>query len=148
MTDSSGSQDIISYEKQSDLEDRNNSMDADFESSQTTSDAVPLSPFQEGGWRAWSVVLGVYVSCLPIVSIYRIIEIADGSPNFAPLGMFSCSSLGNFMTSQCQDIQTHLGCTTVSSRNIIWLVKPIFGEQIFMFEPIWRLPALPRRSGI
>ena len=64
MTDSSGSQDIVSYEKQSDLEDRDTSMDskdADFESKSTTSDAVPLSSFPDGGWRAWSVLLGVCV---------------------------------------------------------------------------------------
>lgn len=66
ITDSSGSQDIVSYEKQSDLEDggRDTSMDdkdADFESRPTTSDAVPLSPFPDEGWRAWSVLLGVYV---------------------------------------------------------------------------------------
>ena len=63
-TDSSGSQDIVSYEKQSGIEDRGISMeakDADFESRSTTSDAMPLSPFPDGGWRAWSVVLGVYV---------------------------------------------------------------------------------------
>ena len=36
--------------------------DANFESRPTTTDAVPpLSPFPEGGWRAWSVLLGVYV---------------------------------------------------------------------------------------
>lgn len=74
MTDSSGSQDIVSYEKQSDVEDRDTSIDdknTDFESRPTTSDAVPLSPFPDGGWRAWSVLLGVYVLFLPMVSIYR-----------------------------------------------------------------------------
>lgn len=68
MTDSSGSQDIVSYEKQDDLEDRDTSMDdkdaADFESKPKTSDAMPLSPFPDGGWRAWSVLLGVYVFSL------------------------------------------------------------------------------------
>ena len=70
MTDSSGSQDIVSYEKQSDLENRDTSMDdkdTDFGSRQTTSDAVPLSPFPDGGWRAWSVLLGVYVFCFFMV---------------------------------------------------------------------------------
>jgi hypothetical protein len=67
MTESSGSQVIVSFEKQSDLEDRDTSMDdkdADFESGPTTSDAVPLSPFPDGGWRAWSVLLGVCVFLL------------------------------------------------------------------------------------
>lgn len=65
MTDSSGSQDIASFEMQSDLEDRETSIDdkdTDFESRPTTSDAVPgvpLPPFPDGGWRAWSVLLGV-----------------------------------------------------------------------------------------
>lgn len=56
---------IVSFEKQSDLEDRDTSMDdkdADFESGPTTSDAVPLSPFPDGGWRAWSVLLGVWLT--------------------------------------------------------------------------------------
>ena len=66
MTDSSGSQDVVSYEKKCDFEDRDTSMDdkdADFESRPTTSesDAMPFSPFPDGGWRAWSVLLGVYV---------------------------------------------------------------------------------------
>ena len=63
MSDSSGSQDIVSYDKES-VEDRDTSIDtkeADFESKLTISDVVPLSPFPDGGWRAWSVVLGVYV---------------------------------------------------------------------------------------
>jgi hypothetical protein len=62
LTDSSGLQDIASFERQSDLEDRDTSIDdkdTDFESGPTTSDAVPLSPFPDGGWRAWSVLLGV-----------------------------------------------------------------------------------------
>jgi hypothetical protein len=63
MTDLSGSQDMVSNEKQSDIEDRGSSMDdakdADLESRPTTADAVPLSPFPDGGWRAWSVLLGV-----------------------------------------------------------------------------------------
>ena len=72
-TDSSGSQDIVSYEKQSDLQNRGISMDdkdTDSESRQTTSDAVPLSPFPDGGWQAWSVLLGVYVFFLFMVSFY------------------------------------------------------------------------------
>ena len=109
MTDSSGLQDLASYEKQSDLDDHDTSMDAkdpDFESRPTTSDALPLSSYPDGGWRAWSVVLGVYVFfCLPVVSIYRIIDFADGSTNFALLGTISCSSFrAIFMTSPCQDI--------------------------------------------
>ena len=44
--------------------------DTDSESRQTTSDAVPLSPFPDGGWQAWSVLLGVYVFFLFMVSFY------------------------------------------------------------------------------
>ena len=97
MTDLFGSQDIVSYEKQSDLGDRDTSMDANanFERRPTTSEAVPLSSLPEGAWRAWSVLLGVYVFFfgLPMVSNYRITNFSDGSPNFALMGTFSCSSL-------------------------------------------------------
>lgn len=97
MTDSSGSQDIVSYEKQNNLEDRDTSLDdkdADFESRLTTSGAVPLSPIPDGGWRAWSVLLGVYVLSLLTHGInLQNNDFADGSPNFALLGAFSCSFL-------------------------------------------------------
>jgi len=57
MADSFQPQDMLSYEKQDDLGDRNMSMDSkDTDSRPTTPDPVPPS---EGGLRAWSVVLGV-----------------------------------------------------------------------------------------
>lgn len=51
--------DTVSYDKQSDLAERNTSMDKDVDFRPTTPDT---STFPEGGWRAWSVVLGVWLT--------------------------------------------------------------------------------------
>jgi hypothetical protein len=48
---------MVSYEKQSDFIERDTSMDTkDIDFRSTTPDA---STFPDGGWRAWTVVLGV-----------------------------------------------------------------------------------------
>ena len=129
MSDSSGSQDIVSYDKESDFEDRDTSIDAkdvDFGSKPTISDAVPLSPFPDGGWRAWSVVVGVYVFFIYSWYQFQNNKFYRWLTQFCTFGyVFLLLFSGNFMTSQRQDTQTHLGCTMVSSRNILWLVKLI-----------------------
>ena len=140
------SQDIVLFEKQSDLEDQEISTDdkdVDFESRPTTSDA--FSPFPDGGWRAWSVLLSVYVYfCFPMISIYRIIYFVDGSPNFAgfppPFVQFYDVTMSKIHKRiwgvQRLVVATLYGWSSLSS----WITD-------FTFEPIWQ-PALPRRSGI
>ena len=63
MTDSSGSQNMVSFGNENDLETRDipTATEEKLEYGPTTSHPTPLSTFPEGGWRAWSVVLGVYV---------------------------------------------------------------------------------------
>ena len=124
---------MVSYEKKSDLEERDTSVDTkDTDSGPTTSNALPLSTFPEGGWRAWSVVIGVYdyFTCP-----WRLWDnqFCRWLTQFCTFGYLFSASLfrANEIISR-QDTQMHMACTMVWYLQYLWLVKLIFLENRFL----------------